>query len=276
LTSLYTVLALLAFAGNNLLCRVALGRHAIDPASFTTIRMVSGAAILLAISAQRPAQRRTLRSAWVPAIVLVCYAVAFSFAYVSLTTGTGALILFGTVQTTMLVVALLSGERPVPLEWLGLASAVVGLIVLVFPGLAAPSLPGSALMVIAGIAWGLYSLLGRAVSDPLAATTQNFVGAVPLTVLAGLPMIGRMHVTPSGAVLAVSAGAITSGVGYVIWYAALRGMSATRAATVQTAVPVLAAIGGVIVLSERVTLRLVGAAVLILGGIALAMLRRRP
>jgi drug/metabolite transporter (DMT)-like permease len=299
MTSVYTVLALTAFAANSLLCRLALGGRAIDAASFTTIRIMSGAAMLLAISAFRPApaatgaaveppdlkvgptyqpgERRvgpTTTPAWRSVVALFAYAIAFSFAYLSLTTGTGALILFGAVQTTIMVVALLTGERPRPLEWVGLFSAVAGIVVLVFPGLTAPPLLGSALMAIAGASWGFYTLWGRGTKDPLVATTWNFARAVPLTVVASVAAIGRFHVTGNGAVLAASSGAITSGVGYVIWYAALRSLSATRAAIVQSATPVLAAIGGVIFLSEQISLRLVVAAVMILGGIGLAVMGR--
>jgi len=234
---------------------------------------------LLAISAvsrtSSDAKGPSATPAWRSVVALFAYAIAFSFAYLSLTTGTGALILFGAVQTTMMVVALISGERPRRLEWIGLVSAVTGIIVLVFPGLTAPPLAGSTMMALAGASWGFYTLWGRGTNDPLAATTKNFARAVPLAVVASLAAIGRVHVTGNGAVLAASSGAITSGVGYVIWYAALRRLTATRAAIVQSATPVLAALGGVIFLSERVTLRLVIAAVMILGGIALAVLGRR-
>lgn len=263
----------------------------IDAASFTTIRVVSGAIALLGISmASRTLDVKNsltpdlegprspdikVGPTWRSAVALSVYAIAFSFAYLSLTTGTGALILFGAVQTTMLAAALLTGERPRLLEWVGLVSALAGLIVLVFPGLTAPPLVGSVLMAIAGISWGFYSLWGRGTKNPLAATTVNFVRAVPLAVVVSVAMVVRAHVTTSGAMLAASSGALTSGVGYVIWYAALRGLTATRAATVQLAVPVLAAVGGVAFLSEQITARLFIAALMILGGIGLAILGRR-
>ncbi len=207
--------------------------------------------------------------------MLFLYAIAFSFAYLSLSAGTGALILFGSVQVTMLLVALHSGERPQLLEWLGLLFALGGLVYLVLPGLEAPSPVGSVLMMIAGIAWGVYSLRGRGVGSPLANTTGNFIRAVPLIIVVRLVLMNDVHMTQSGILLAVLSGAIASGVGYVIWYTALAGLSATRAAIVQLSVPVLAAWGGVALLAEDVSLRLVLAGALILGGIALAIAGRR-
>lgn len=273
MTLVFTTLALTAFAANSIICRLALGAEAIDAASFTTVRLASGAALLLAISAATGARTSAAASSpsWRSAVALFSYAILFSWAYLSLTTGTGALILFAAVQTTMMVAALWSGERPRRLEWIGLASAVAGLIVLVFPGLAAPPPLGSALMAIAGISWGFYSLWGHGTTNALAATTVNFVRALPLAAMASLVATSGFHVSVEGIVLATSSGALASGVGYVIWYAALPGLSATRAATVQLAVPVLAAMGGVLFLSEDISVRLVTAAVMILGGIALAI-----
>jgi drug/metabolite transporter (DMT)-like permease len=212
-------------------------------------------------------QRIRFRSA----LLLFLYAAAFSFAYRELTTGTGALILFGSVQATMLLAALGSGERPRRTEWAGLALALGGLVYLVFPGLAAPPPASSAFMAVAGISWGLYSLAGRGASDPLADTTSNFVLALPLAFAVNLITSGGAHVSTTGVVLAVMSGALASGVGYVVWYAALRGLSATRAATVQLPVPALAAVGGVIFMSESVSLRLLIATAVILGGVALAL-----
>jgi drug/metabolite transporter (DMT)-like permease len=209
--------------------------------------------------------------------MLCLYAVAFSFAYLSLSTGTGALILFGSVQVTMIAVALASGERPHALEWVGLAIALAGLVALVLPGLTAPPFLGAALMATAGFAWGLYSLLGRGAVDPLGETASNFLRSVPLAAAVSLLTLDQAHLSPRGIVLAVVSGALTSGLGYVVWFAALRGLTATRAATVQLAVPVLAALGGVVTLAETVSLRLALAALLILGGIGLAVAgRRRP
>jgi drug/metabolite transporter (DMT)-like permease len=202
--------------------------------------------------------------------------VPFSFAYDSLAAGTGALILFGAVQATMLIAALAAGERPVPLQWLGLIAAVGGLVYLVLPGVTAPSPLGSLLMAIAGVAWGLYSLSGRRAADPVGETRDNFVRSVPMVMLVSLASIAFLRVTPSGALLAIASGALASGVGYAIWYAALRGLTTTFAATVQLAVPVIAAAAGVMLLGETITLRLVISSVLILGGVALAIPRQRP
>jgi drug/metabolite transporter (DMT)-like permease len=208
------------------------------------------------------------------ALLLFLYAAAFSYAYNGLGAGAGALILFGSVQATMILFALRSGERPHVLEWSGLGLALTGLVYLVFPGLSAPPLLSSALMAVAGLAWGLYSLRGRGAMNPLEETTRNFVLALPPALLINLLMLRDAHVSRTGVVLAVLSGALASGVGYVVWYAALRGLTATRAATVQLAVPVLAAAGGVLFLSERISLRLLLAGVVILGGIGLALLGR--
>jgi drug/metabolite transporter (DMT)-like permease len=275
-TPLWTGCALVAFAANSVLCRLALGGGAaIDAASFTTIRLAAGACVLLLITAALKRKSLSLRrrGSFASALLLFLYAAAFSFAYINLSTGTGALILFGSVQATMLVAALSSGERPHPLEWSGLALALCGLVYLVFPGLSSPPLASSTLMAVAGISWGLYSLRGRGGSDPLADTTGNFVLALPLAVALNLitSLSAAVHVSQRGVWLAVLSGALASGVGYVVWYAALRGLTAVRAATVQLAVPVLAAAGGVLLISEGITPRLVLAACVILGGVGLAL-----
>ncbi len=272
----YTVFALVAFAFNSILCRLALGAEAIDAASFTLIRLISGAVTLVAISLffdRKESNEK--RGNWFSAFFLFAYAVCFSFAYVNLTTGTGALVLFGSVQATMIFVALLKGERPKILEWLGLIFALGGLIYLVFPGLSSPPFFSSALMAIAGIAWGFYTLRGKGSTNPLADTTGNFVRAVPMVILLSLPFIYQIHLSPRGILLAVLSGAIASGIGYSVWYAALKFHTATRAAILQLSVPALAATGGVIFLAETVSLRLILATVLILGGISLAILGRK-
>ena len=272
----YTVFALVAFAFNSILCRLALGAEAIDAASFTLIRLISGAVTLVAISLffdRKESNEK--RGNWFSAFFLFAYAVCFSFAYVNLTTGTGALVLFGSVQATMIFVALLKGERPKILEWLGLIFALGGLIYLVFPGLSSPPFFSSALMAIAGIAWGFYTLRGKGSTNPLADTTGNFVRAVPMVILLSLPFIYQIHLSPRGILLAVLSGAIASGIGYSVWYAALKFHTATRAAILQLSVPALAATGGVIFMAEMVSLRLVSASVLILGGISLAILGRK-
>ena len=273
-TALWTGLAMVAFAANSVLCRLALGPEAIDAASFTTVRLGSGAVTLLLLAAVSGKKRAVPAGSWASAALLFAYAIAFSFAYTMLSTGTGALILFGAVQLTMILSALRSGERPHPLQWVGLAVAVAGLVGLVLPGLTAPSPLGSAFMFVAGVGWGLYSLRGRGSQDPLAETGRNFLLSVPPAVVVSLIAFGRMHLSPEGILFAVASGALASGVGYVIWYAALRGLSATRAATVQLSVPVIAALGGVVFLAERVTPRLVVCTVLILGGVALALAGR--
>jgi drug/metabolite transporter (DMT)-like permease len=274
-TALLTGLALAAFAANSVLCRLALEGGGIDAASFSTLRLASGAVTLVLVAGlTRGFGPRGRGGSWFAGALLFLYAAPFSFAYLSLGAGTGALILFGAVQATMIVAALRSGERPRLLEWLGLAVALAGLVYLVSPGLAAPSRAGSALMVLAGTAWGLYSLRGRGAVDPVSATTDNFVRSLPFTVLVSVLLLSRLEISSEGAWLALASGAFTSGLGYVIWYAALRGLTATRAATVQLAVPVLAALGGVLFLSERVSLRLLLAGLLILGGVGLSLAGR--
>ena len=267
-----TAVAMVAFAAHSLLCRLALQQRGIDPASFGSIRLVSGA-ITLALVVRfraRPASS-TGRADWLAAAMLFAYVAFFSFAYLSLSAGTGALILFGAVQLTMLGAGLGSGERFGPVAWLGFVLAAGGLVYLVLPGVAAPPLLGAVLMAVAGVAWGVYSLRGRGVPDPLAATGRNFVRAVPLALALSLALVMRAHADATGVALAVASGALTSGLGYVVWYAALARLSAMQAATVQLSVPLLAAFGGVLLLSEAITPRLAAASVAILGGIALVL-----
>ncbi|MCZ6600676.1 MAG: DMT family transporter [Acidobacteria bacterium] len=272
----FTTVALTAFAANSLLCRMALGEGAMDAASFSTVRLASGAAMLLLIFLIFPRQRTSPRAGdWLSATMLFSYMVTFSYAYISLSTGTGALILFGMVQATMLLWALRSGERPHLMEWGGLTLALGGLVYLVFPGLAAPSPAGAFLMAVAGISWGVYSLRGRGSNRALADTTFNFVRALPLVLVVSLVALGDSHWSARGILLASLSGALASGLGYTCWYAALRYLAATRAAVVQLTVPVLAALGGTAFLAEEVTLRLVLSMVLILGGVALAMAAHR-
>lgn len=271
-TILLTGFAMIAFASNSLLNKLALGQDTIDPTSYTTVRLVSGAVMLSMIAGlQRKKGATVLRGSWISAAFLLLYAVAFSFAYLSLSTGTGALILFGSVQVTMIVVALQSGERPHTMEWVGLALALGGLVYLMFPGLTAPSSIGSALMAVAGISWGFYTIRGRGSQNPLGDTAGNFVYAVPMVLVVLLFALKGVSISSHGILYAALSGMLASGVGYVLWYAALRGLSTTRAATVQLSVPVIAAWGGVIFLSEIVSVRLFVAGMLILGGIALAL-----
>lgn len=270
-----TVLAMIAFAANSLLCRLALGERSIDAASFTALRLAAGALMLwLIVTTTRPAKGRHAGD-WVAAAMLFLYAIAFSFAYLSLTAGTGALILFGAVQVTMLIAGLRGGETFAPLSWAGFVLAIAGLVYLVSPGLAAPTPVGAGLMALAGIAWGIYSLRGRGIANPLLATAGNFARTLPFAVAVSALFLASLHVSWSGVGLAVASGAVASGVGYVIWYAALRGLTATRAATVQLSVPVIAAFGGAVFLSERVTLRLLISSAAILGGIATVLMQRR-
>ena len=273
-TIVLTAMAMLAFAANSLLCRLALLQGAVDPASFASIRLVSGTVTLAAIVWFRTQRSTPGHADWLAAVMLFAYVAFFSFAYLTLPAGTGALILFGAVQLTMFSVGLRSGERFGPIAWLGLALAVAGLVYLVSPGVAAPPLLGAALMAVAGVAWGVYSLRGRGVADPLAATAGNFARAAPLALVMSLLFVAHAHTNAAGSALAIASGALTSGIGYVIWYAALRTLSALRAATVQLSVPLIAALGGVVFLSEAITLRLAAASAAILGGIALVLTSR--
>jgi len=276
MTPLLTLLALLAFAANSLLCRLALRDGAIDRASFTSVRLVSGAGRLVVMTMAGRAREagKAGKAPWYSARMLFVYAAAFSLAYVSLSAGTGALILFGAVQVTMLVAAMRQGERLGTWQWVGFAAAVAGLVYLVLPGLAAPSPAGAALMATAGAAWGLYSVSGRGAVDPLGQTRRNFVLAIPMTVLLSLAWWPRHSASQSGILLAVISGAITSGLGYVIWYRALRGLSGVTAALVQLSTPVLAALGGIAFLGEPLSGRLLLAATLVLGGIGLGAVTR--
>lgn len=272
-----TGFALCAFAANSLLCRGALGARHIDAASFTTIRLVAGALTLGLLRAARavpvPAATGTANP-W-SALALFAYAIAFSFAYLRIGAGIGALVLFGSVQATMLGTGIVrDGERPRTREWIGLTCAAGGLIALTAPGSTAPDPVGCALMALAGVAWGVYSLRGRGTVNPLDTTAGNFALAVPLALLCSVVTIGREHVTSQGALYAAASGSIASGVGYAVWYAALRGLTATRAAIVQLLVPVLAAVGGALLLAEAPSLRLCAAGAAIVGGVALAILRR--
>jgi drug/metabolite transporter (DMT)-like permease len=264
-------LALFCFAANSVLARLALGSGRIDAASFTAIRLVSGAIVLGFLLRYRGGPRAASKGRWTGAILLFLYAAPFSFAYLSLPAGTGALLLFGAVQLTMIGAGLHSGERPQPLEWIGLIAAFSGLVYLNLPGLGAPSIHGALLMLLAGAAWGLYSLRGRTAGTPLARTAESFrYATLPALALAaaGLP---HAHVSPAGVWFAVASGALASGLGYAAWYTVLPRLSATRAGTIQLAVPVVAALAGTGILGERVSLRLALSAVAILGGVGLAI-----
>ena len=267
--ALAAALALVGFAGNSLLCRLALRSGEIDAATFTGVRLATGA-LALWLLARRPG------GSWLSALALFAYAAPFSFAYLRLGAGVGAFILFASVQATMLGSAIASGERPGARVWLGLAIAVGGLVALTLPGAAAPDPLGSALMIVAGIAWGVYSLRGRGVADPLAATAGNFARTLPLAALLVAATLTQapLSASPRGLALAAASGALASGVGYSLWYAALRVIRATTAAVLQLVVPVLAAAAAVALLGEPATLRLVLSGAAITAGVALALTPR--
>ena len=280
-----TSVAMIAFAANSLLCRLALRRLTIDAASFSSIRIISGAAALCLILAIRnsnsrnsPGQSQRFPSkdsgSWYSALALFAYVVAFSFAYNSLSAGTGALLLFAAVQSTMIIWGLLKGERLNVRQWSGVVIASAGLVLLLLPGLAAPPVVGALLMCAAGVAWGVYSLRGKTEKHPARSTAGNFLRAVPMTALLSIVCLSWARIDSVGATYAIISGALTSGVGYIIWYAALTGLTATSAATVQLSAPVLAAIGGILFLNESLTLRFVIASIAVLGGIALVVVSR--
>lgn len=269
-----TSLAMFAFASNSLLCRLALKHTSIDATSFTTIRLVSGAVMLWLVARMRSGTN-TGTGNWRSALALFVYAAGFSFAYVSLPASTGALLLFGAVQATMIGHGIWTGERLRRLQLAGLVLALGGLVGLLLPGLSAPPLLGSVLMLSAGVAWGVYSLRGKGMGDPIDVTTGNFLRALPLVAALSLLMHNGASADYAGFWYAVLSGGLASGIGYAIWYTALPALKATHAATVQLSVPVLAALGGIAVLGESVTLRLVLASTAILGGIALVILERQ-
>jgi drug/metabolite transporter (DMT)-like permease len=282
-----TTLALVAFAANSLLCRAALAHTGIDAATFTTVRLLSGAFVLGLLAWRRarpapsvpsaagvPSARHQGAGDWASAAALFAYALGFSFAYVQLPAAAGALLLFGAVQATMIGWGLWKGERLRTLQAVGLVVACGGLAGLLLPGLSAPPLAGSALMVVAGVGWGVYSLRGRRAADPLRATAGNFLRAAPMALLASAWFAHSAALDAAGIGYAIASGALASGLGYAIWYSALPSLKATTAATVQLCVPVLAAAGGIAFLGEPLTLRLVAASVAILGGIALVIARR--
>jgi drug/metabolite transporter (DMT)-like permease len=270
-TAAATTTALIAFAANSLLCRLALAPGAIDAVTFTAVRLISGAAALLLVSFLSGRAKNRGAGNWRSGLVLFIYAIGFSLAYLELSIATGALVLFCAVQLTMIAAAIAAGERPRPWQWFGLLVALGGFVYLVLPGLESPSPRGSLLMTAAGIAWGVYTLRGRVNADPVTATADNFVRAVPFILIVGVIRFGDEHATSRGLILAVLSGAATSGIGYVVWYAALRGLTATKAAAVQLTVPVIAALGGILFMSEAVSLRLAVATAAILGGIGLVL-----
>ncbi len=271
-----TLLSMLAFAGNSLLCRLALKQTAIDPATFVAIRIASGALVLwLVLRLRKPA--RQLEGNWNGASALLAYALAFAYAYTQIPAGTGALLLFASIQISMILYGFFIGERLSITQGLGIGLAVAGLVILMLPSVSAPPLFHALLMITAGIAWGAYSLLGRSARDAASATAGNFIRAAPVALLLFFlhGLAAGVGYDAAGVAYAVASGAVTSGLGYVFWYAALKGLKVTHAATVQLSVPVLTAFGGTLFLDERVTAILVTASVLILLGIALVVLVKK-
>ena len=285
-TVLLTTLALIAFAANSILCRLALGNESIDAAGFTMIRLLAGALTLMGILQIRnvldkqskelsdAVEEQPSKGSWFSGVMLFAYAALFSFAYVSMDTGTGALVLFGAVQLTMILMSLFRGERLLAVEWVGMVAAFVGFVYLVLPQLGTPSLSGFLMMSVSGIAWGFYTLAGRGSKNPLSDTTYNFLRSMPLVAILLVVSIQQLSMTTEGVVWAVLSGSLASGVGYSIWYSALRGLSSTQAAVVQLLVPMIAALGGVLFMSEVITMRVLISGVMILGGIGLVVLGR--
>jgi drug/metabolite transporter (DMT)-like permease len=273
-----TSLTLIAFAANSLLCRLALGGGLIDPVSFTTIRLASGALALIPISSLAVAAKMPTptNGSWLSGFALFAYAGAFSLAYVSLSVGVGSLILFGSVQATMIGAALKSGETLRFSQWFGFVAAIGGFIYLVLPGISAPDPIGALLMCLAGIAWGVYSIRGKDVSAPIRMTAGNFLRAAPMALVISAVALSSLQLQMAGVLLALLSGTITSGLGYVLWYRVLKSITTTQASVAQLLTPALAAFGGVLFLSEQLSARLIIASALIVGGVAVIMLKRRP
>lgn len=267
-----TLLTMFAFAGNSVLCRIALKHTSIDAASFTSIRLMSGAVVLWLIASTFRRQS-TGNGNWVSAFALFAYAAGFSFAYISLTAATGALLLFGAVQVTMISHGLLAGERLSWRQTVGLIIAIVGVVGLLLPGISTPPLFGSGLMLFAGVAWGVYSLRGKKDDDPIRVTTGNFMRATVFTILLSMSFVSSSNLDMIGILYAVASGAVASGLGYALWYSVLPLLKATNAATIQLSVPVITAIGGIVILGEPITVRFVMASLAIIGGIALVVMR---
>lgn len=272
-TTILTGLALIAFAANSVLCRLALKDEVIDAASFTIIRLLSGAIVLfLIIISTQKITRLSANGSWLASLMLFVYAITFSYAYISLDTGTGALILFGSVQITMILLSLIAGDRLHYIEWAGVIIAFTGFVYLILPGVTAPSPMGFMLMAAAGIAWGIYTLKGRGSQNPLMDTAYNFLRTIPLVILLTIITVSNANYSSEGILLALLSGGITSGIGYTIWYIALGGLSATQAAVLQLLVPIIAAFGGVIFAAEAITGRLTISAAMVLGGILIVVL----
>lgn len=271
-----TLLAMIAFAGNSLLCRAALKQTEIDAASFTSIRLLSGVIILwLFVSLRRSRTSEDGQGNWLSAIALFIYAAGFSYAYISLETGAGALLLFGAVQATMIGYGFYKGERLNKLQSAGLVLAFAGIIGLMLPGLSAPPLIGSLVMLVAGIAWGVYSIRGKGAGDPTLISAGNFLRTIPFVVILTVVTLNSQSLDTAGIGYAIASGALASGLGYAIWYSVLPALKSTTASTVQLSVPVIAAIAGIVFLSEPVTWRFALASIALLGGIALVIMEKK-
>ena len=280
----FTTLALIAFAANSVLCRLALGENNIDAASFTIIRLLSGAITLWILINLKNLfnkdnnNQKEPKGSWYGSLMLFIYAITFSFAYITLDTATGALILFGSVQITMILVNTFKGNKLHIFEWLGVALAFIGFVYLMLPGINTPSVFGFLLMTLSGIAWGFYTLNGRGSLNPLMDTAHNFIKTIPFVIILGVIQILLMensHLSETGIILAILSGAIASGVGYSIWYSVLPHLSVVLSAVLQLLVPVIAAVGGVLLVNEMVTQRLVLSGVMILSGILLVIMAKQ-
>jgi drug/metabolite transporter (DMT)-like permease len=275
----FTLLALCAFAGNSILCRLVLGEHLLDAAGFTVIRLLSGIVILLFLinvpNDKKASEEATSKGSWLAAFWLFLYAVTFSYGYMSLDTGTGALVLFGAVQIAMVVLSVISGKKLHYSEWLGIGIAFSGFIYLMLPNLTLPSFSGFILMIIAGISWALYTIKGKTSKSALNDTAYNFLRTLPFISVLILFTYQEFNLSAQGILLAMISGAVTSGIGYAIWYIALKGLSVTQAAVLQLLVPILAAIGGIVFINEILSLRLIISSFMVLGGILIVVLGKR-
>jgi drug/metabolite transporter (DMT)-like permease len=277
-TLVLTSLTMIAFAANSLLTRGALGHDLIDAPSFTIIRLVAGAVMLFILASFRSGESgKAIGSAgsWTSALALAGYAVGFTLAYVRIGAGVGALLLFGAVQATMIGVGVVKGERPHVRDWMGLALAMAGLVWLTIPGASAPDLLGAALMIFAGACWGAYSIAGRSSRDPLATTSGNFWRGAIIGVVALGALVAPGRITTNGVLLATISGAVTSGLGYAVWYSVIPALGPWRAALVQLTVPVLTGLGAALLLGESITLRLVVAGVLVTTGVGLSLAKAK-
>jgi drug/metabolite transporter (DMT)-like permease len=274
--ALLTVLALFSFAGNSVLCRMALTDEVIDAASFTSIRLFSGIVFLLFLVVIKTKEKMTIATgSWLSSLLLFLYAIAFSYAYLTLDTGTGALILFGAVQATMIMSGLLKGRKFLVIEWVGLLLALLGLVALLMPGAAAPSLTGFVLMAGSGIAWAFYTLAGKNSKNPLIDTANNFLRTLPFIAMTMLLTFSEIQISNKGILLAIASGAVMSGLGYAIWYSVLPSLTLTQAAILQLTVPIIAAVGGVLFSNEVITIKLISSSILVLGGVLVVTVGRR-